>query len=141
MDLKRFESLLDRYGSRPRSWPADAVQRARSLLSCSSEARRSRDVMRRVEAALDAKPKVDPASVTRVVNGALSAIREMPERLSWAERLRAAFVIPVPRLAFVVSATAIGFAIGFIIGVPGADRTAEDHTLPLITASAGDALF
>ena len=140
MKMKEFESLLDRHGAKLERWPAEAAGAARGLLAQSAEARRSHAAFLSVESWLDAtRPTFDSACVNRVVTHALREIRKAPPRsfLAW---LGFQQFVPMPRVAFAVALTAVGFAIGFLLGSPQIGQSAGLRGLPVI-ASAGDVLF
>ena len=141
MDRKKLLEYLDRHGGKLENWPDEAARDARRLLARCQESRRSFGACRRVEAWIESsRPSVDSICATRVVSRALRDIRDLPPRGSLLDRLMPVFAFPAPRLAFAVLATAIGFAVGLWLGIPGADRTAGPHGLPVI-ASADDVLF
>lgn len=141
MKVKEFESLLDRHGAKFEHWPAEAAHAARALLIQSAAARRSHEAALRVESWFDAsRPVFDAACVNRVVTKALREIRQTPPRRSLLARFGLPAMVPMPRVAFAVAATAFGFAIGFLLGSPEIGQAAGPRGLPVI-ASAGDVLF
>ena len=141
MKIKEFEALLDRHGSRFDAWPASAAREARTLLLHSAEARLCHERSLRIESWFEAsRPAVDAAAVDRVIAGALRGIRVAPPQPRLLGWLRLPLAVPMPRLAFAVTATAIGFAVGFLLGGPDIGQAADLRGLPLI-ASAGDVLL
>ena len=143
MNLRDFQAQLCRSGADIEAWPATAAKEARLLLSQSPEARQALSAMMRLESALHATmPKIAPIRSARVTAASLLAIREAPHRLSLVEWIRSLLAAPLPQLAFGLTAAAIGFAIGVAVGVPGgANRTAESHEIPMVTASLSDAAY
>ena len=143
MDMKRFEKMLAVSGTDLGAWPEGAARDARLLMARSGEARQLHQAMQFVDQALaETRYKVEPQDVTRVISGALAAIRELPPPMSLMDHLRSIFAVPLPRLAFGVTAAAMGFVIGIVIGAPGNTQAAQQETgVPIITASANDALF
>lgn len=64
-DLKRFQSLLDRYGAAPRRWPVDERAEALALLDRSAEARARLDAAQALDALLDQAPDATPSPTLR----------------------------------------------------------------------------
>ncbi len=146
MKLSTFERLLDRHGPDLAQWPDRDVAEGRALLARSPEARQAQALSLRIDTLIaSSRPVIDPASAHRAVARALNEIRMAPEprRLSlgvfWGG-LVPRIGMPVPRLAFAVVATAVGFAIGIMLGTPAAHEALHPSGLPVI-ASADDVLF
>ncbi len=142
MDMKNFELLLDRWGGDLSVWPAAQAEQVRILLSQSAEARRAYETLVRLESAIgESRPEITAAQVSRLISKSLSEIARREANPSIVERLRLLLAAPMPRAAFAMTLTAIGFAIGIAVGSPGAGQAADSTSLPLIMASADDAPF
>lgn len=140
MNIKAFESLLDRLGTDFNAWPAEEAREAKALLATSEEARRCYKALLRIERLIGAsRPRVAPAAQQAVIRRALAdiALREASPTL--LDRFRALILAPVPRAAFALSLAGIGFAVGLAIGNPANDRA--DTSGSMITASADDVVF
>jgi hypothetical protein len=139
--MKNFQDLLDRYGADLDRWPAAEAERAKRFLMVSSEARRAHKSLARIESGiLASQPRISEASVRRVIDGSISFIQDHAPRLSLIDRFRVILAAPIPRVAFVMGLTAIGFGLGVVLGAPdvGASEGPGGHVL---TASADDVLF
>ena len=142
MQITQFQALLDRFGTDFEAWPPADARNARRLLATSEDARHRFETLTGIESWLEAsRPKIDQRRARAVVQGTLAEIARIGMRPAFLDRLRAAFASPLPRAAFAVSLTAIGFALGLALGNPGADRSADTQGGPLMTASADDVLF
>lgn len=142
MDAKTFEILLDRLGTDFAAWPADKAEQARKLLIRSDEARRSHATLRRVEAMIaSTRPLVTSLQTQRIVNRALAEITRREAAPSLMERFRLLLAAPLPRAAFAMSLTAIGFAVGIAVGYPNAEHPFDSDGSAFITTSADDVLF
>ena len=101
MNNKAFETLLDRLGTDFRAWPSEEAEQARALLAASDEARKSYDMLLRVEGWIEAsRPQVAPSSPQAVVRRALAdiALRDAtPTMLDRFRRLLLAPLQPHPR--------------------------------------------
>ena len=141
MNYSAFEMLLDRFGTDFAGWPSEEAGQAKELLAESEEARRSYDMLVRIEGLIDAsRPQVESASAQRAIRGALTDIAEREAAPSLLERFRALLFAPVPRAAFAVTMAAIGFAAGIAIGNPSGAKM-FDTSGSMMTASADDVLF
>jgi hypothetical protein len=139
--MKRFQSLLDRHGSDLGTWPKSEADKARALLRESLEARVAHERLTRLESWIKAsQPTVSEASVRRVINQTMIAIRHQAQPLSLIDRFRILLAAPVPRVAFVMGLTGIGFALGIALGAPEIGSV-DGASAPLLTASADDVLF
>jgi hypothetical protein len=142
MNIENFEALLDRLGPDLSAWPAAKAEQARHLLSGSRAARQAHETLLRVESALAlSRPKITSAQVSRVLSRSLLAIAEREAKPSFIERLYVLFAAPIPRAAFAMTLTAIGFGIGMAVGSPDSGRVADASNVPLVMASADDAPF
>jgi hypothetical protein len=139
--MKNFQDLLDRYGADLDRWPTAEAEQAKRFLLVSSEARSAQRALARLESWIVAsQPRVSEAGVRRVIDGSIAFIEAHAPRMSVIDRFRLLLAAPVPRVAFVMGLTAIGFALGVALGAPefGASEAAGGHVL---TASADDVLF
>jgi hypothetical protein len=142
MDAKTFEIMLDRLGADFSRWPAAEAEQARKLLVHSGEGRRALDALQRVETLIHAsRPQVPSTGAQRVVNRALAEIAAREAAPSLLERFRWLLAAPVPRAAFAMSLTAIGFAIGIAIGNPTTRSAVEPNGSGFLMTSADDVLF
>jgi hypothetical protein len=141
MNNKAFETLLDRLGTNFGTWPSEEAEQARALLAGSDEARKSYDMLLRIEGWIDAsKPQVAPSSPQAVVRRALADITLREATPTLLDRFRQLLFAPLPRAAFAFSLAAIGFAVGIATGNPSADKT-FDTSGSMMTASVDDVLF
>lgn len=141
MNNTAFEMLLDRFGTDFARWPSEESEQARALLTGSDEARRTYDMLLRVEKLIDrGNPHVSATSVRRVVRGALADIVAREAAPSLLERFRALLFAPLPRAAFAIALAGIGFALGISIGNPNSGKI-FDTSGSVLTASADDVLF
>ena len=139
--MKNFETLLDRYGSDFNSWPKSEADNAKRFLLSSGEARRAYDRLTQLESWIAAsQPRVSDESVRRVVNRSVHAVRNRAPVLSLIDRFRILMAAPMPRVAFVMGLTAVGFGLGVALGAPEIGAV-EGTGGPLMTASADDVLF
>src|ERR1700730_9831443 len=100
MNNKAFETLLDRLGTDFGTWPSEEAEQARVLLAGSDEARRSYDMLLRVESWIDAsRPQVAPSSSQAVVRRALADIAIREARPTLLDRFRQLLFAPLPRAA------------------------------------------
>jgi hypothetical protein len=142
MKITTFDKMLDRYGGDLADWPACDAAQARKLMAISAPARRSFAAAQMLEAhILDSRTVVDPMQAARVAARALSAVAAREASPPLIDRLRAALAAPLPRAAFAVSLTAIGFSIGLAVGAPMAGSAAEPPASTLMMASAADGLY
>jgi hypothetical protein len=142
MDANIFEIMLDRFGTDFERWPAHQADQAKKLLIHSDEARRSYDGMLRVEALIDdSRPIVNSATAQRLVSRTLAEITRRAAAPSLLERFRLLLAAPVPRAAFAMSLTGIGFVIGISVGNPTTERAFDVPGSSLIVTSADDVLF
>lgn len=142
MDAGAFEILLDRLGTDFAAWPADKAEQARKLLIRSEEARRAHTALSRVEAMIaSTRPLVTDAQAKRVVNRALAAIVRREAAPTLMERFRLLLAAPLPRAAFAMSLTALGFAVGIAVGYPNAEHPFDREGSAFVTTSADDVLF
>jgi len=142
MDAKTFEVMLDRFGTDFKSWPATHADQAKKLLVRSSDARRSYDMLIRIEALIGgSRPIVASANAHRVINRALVEITRRDAMPSLLERFRLLLAAPVPRTAFAMSLTGIGFVIGIAVGNPTTERAFDMQGSSLMVTSADDVLF
>lgn len=142
MNIKNFENLLDRLGSDLSVWPSGEAEQARQLLLLSAEARSAHEMLLRLESILgESRPEINTTQVSRVIAKSLAEIATKEARPTIFERLRLLLAAPVPRAAFAMTLTAIGFAIGIAVGSPGGEQLADTTNLPLIMASADDVPF
>ena len=142
MDAKTFEIMLDRSGTDFDRWPAYQADQARKLLVHSDEARRSYDAMLSIEALINgSRPIVASANAQRLVNRALVEITRREATPSLLERFRFLLAAPMPRAAFAMSLTAIGFVVGIAVGSPTTERTFDTQGSSLLVTSADDVLF
>jgi hypothetical protein len=142
MKITQFQTLLDRFGSDFGTWPPAEAERARRLLATSQDARRRHDTLTGIESWLDAsRPRVDQHQARALVRQTLAEIARIGGRPVFLDRLRAAFASPLPRAAFALCLTAIGFAFGLAVGNPRADVSANVQGGPLMIAIADDVLF
>jgi hypothetical protein len=141
MNTKAFETLLDRLGTDFGTWPSEEAEQARALLAGSDEARKSYDLLLRVEGWIDAsRPQVGPSSPQAVVRRALADIALREATPTMLDRFRRLLFAPLPRAAFAFSLAAIGFAVGIATGTPNAGKT-FDTSGSMMTASVDDVLF
>jgi hypothetical protein len=141
MNNKAFETLLDRLGTDFGTWPSEEAEQARALLAGSDEARKSYDMLLRVEGWIEAsRPQVAPSASQMVVRRALADIALRDATPTILDRFRRLLLAPLPRAAFAFSLAAIGFAVGIATGNPSADKTI-DTSGSMMTASADDVLF
>jgi hypothetical protein len=142
MDAKTFEVMLDRLGTDFSRWPVDDAEEAKKLLVRSDEARRSYDLLQRIEGLIDgSRPHFAPTQAQRVIQRALTEITRREETPSLLERFRLLLAAPLPRAAFAMSLTAIGFAIGIAVGNPTTERAFDASGSGLLVMSADDVLF
>jgi hypothetical protein len=142
MDANIFEIMLDRFGSDFGRWPAHQADQAKKLLVHSEGARRSYDAMLRVEDLIDgSRPIVHSVNAQRVVNRTLAEITRRDAAPSLLERFRFLLAAPVPRAAFAMSLTGIGFVIGIAVGNPTTERAFDMQGSSLMVTSADDVLF
>lgn len=141
MNSPAFETLLDRFGTDFALWPSEEAEEAKALLAGSEEARRSYDMLLRVERLINGSiPAVAAGSAQKVVRGALADIAAREATPSPLERFRALLFAPLPRAAFAVALAGIGFAVGIAVGNPNSGKT-FDTSGSVLTASADDVLF
>ncbi len=142
MKTKTFDKMLDRYGGNLADWPACEATRARKLMAISTAARRSFAAAQLLETHIrDSRAVVDPMQAARVAARALSAVAAHEASPRRIDRLRAALAAPLPRAAFAVSLTAIGFSIGLAVGAPMTGSAGEASASTLMMASAADGLY
>ena len=141
MNTKAFETLLDRLGTDFGKWPSEEAEQARMLLAESDEARKSYDMLMRVEGWIDAsRPRIAPSAPLTVVRRALADIALREATPTVLDRFRRLLFAPLPRAAFAISLAGIGFAVGVATGSPSAGKT-FDTSGGMMTASADDVLF
>jgi hypothetical protein len=136
--MKHFQTLLDRYGPDFDQWPREAARKARRLMLTSKDARAAYDRSTELEFRIaSSRPSVSEESVRRVINRSMLSIAQTARRLPLIDRFRILMAAPIPRVAFVMGLTAIGFGLGIALGAPEVGATDG----PVLTASADDALF
>jgi len=142
MNIENFEALLDRLGSDLSAWPVAKAEQASRLLSQSGQARQAHETLLRLESAIAiSRPKISAAQASRVLSRSLLAIAEREATPSLIERLYILLAAPVPRAAFAMTLTAIGFGIGMAVGSPDSRGVADTSSVPLVMASADDVPF
>jgi hypothetical protein len=142
MDAKTFEVMLDRLGTDFTRWPAADAEQAKKLLVHSADARQSYDTLLRVEALIDgSRPRIAPAHAHRVVHRALAEITRRDAAPPLLERFRLLLTAPLPRAAFAMSLTAIGFAVGIAVGNPTAEHPFDANGSAIMNTSVDDVLF
>ena len=141
-DAKAFSVMLDRFGTDFGRWPAAYADQAKKLLIHSADARHAYDVLARIEALIDSsRPAVAPASIQRTVARTLAAVAAREATPSLLDRFRVLFAAPLPRAAFAMCLTGIGFAIGIAIGNPTTERAIDAPGSSFLLTSADDVLF
>jgi hypothetical protein len=141
MKITKFDRMLDRYGADFDAWPRQDASHARRLIETSAPARRSYAALRLLESQLrETRPEIDRARAERVVSRALAGIVQIDSRPAMLDRIWALLAAPLPRAAFALSLTAVGFSIGLAVGSPRADASGDTPAASLITASAADVL-
>lgn len=142
MDLDRFRRTLDRFGSAFSAWPLADARAARRLMSLSARARGTHALARRIEAGIGfSRPAVRRNQARAVVARAVVEIARREMRPSAGRALRIALMDPWTRTAFVLSLTAIGFAIGMATGSPDLTRARDSNDGPFVTAIPDDVSF
>jgi hypothetical protein len=142
MDAKTFDVTLNRLGTNFNHWPLADAEQAKTLLVKSAQARQSYDMLLRIEAMIDnSRPRFAPAQAQRVVHRALAEITRRDAMPSLLERFRVLLTAPVPRAAFAMSLTGIGFAIGIAVGNPTAEHPFDGNGSAFTHMSADDVLF
>ncbi len=141
MKIKKFEYLLDRFGTDLGQWPTNAVREAQQLLDQSIGARRALEAARHVELGLQVtRPSPDAALAARIVRLAAADVAARVARPPLLERLMGFFAMPAPRVAMAIALTAFGFLIGAAVGTP--DREAAAAVVaPLMVSSADDVVY
>jgi hypothetical protein len=142
MDAKTFEVMLDRLGADFGRWPAEDAQAAKKLLVHSKEAKRAYDGLLHLESLIaESRPRFAAWQGQRVAERALAEISRRDASPSLIERFRLMLAAPLPRAAFAMSLTAIGFAIGIAVGAPATERAFETRNSGVLVSSADDVLF
>jgi hypothetical protein len=142
MDAKSFEVMLDRLGTDFTRWPTDDADRARKLLVHSAQARSAYDTLVRIEALIDgSRPNIGASNAQRVVNRAIIEITRRDSAPSLLERFRLLLAAPLPRAAFAMSLTGIGFVIGITVGNPTTQRALDASGSGILVTSVDDVLF
>ena len=114
MELGRFRTLVDAYGSTPERWPDDERDEALALLATSAEAQVLRHEAERLDSALDQIPELapSPALMARIL-----AESETPPRTKsrWFDIL-VETIWPGARLWQPLGAFASAAALGLLLG-------------------------
>jgi hypothetical protein len=97
MDAKTFDVMLNRLGTNFSHWPLAEAEQAKKLLVNSAQARRSYEMLLRIEALIDnSRPHFVPAQAQRVVHRTLAEITRRDAMPSLLERFRVLLTAPVP---------------------------------------------
>lgn len=119
MNLDRFATLVEAYGTDPRRWPAAERAAAQALLAASTEARHLLQQAEALDLALSSPPAaIEPSDALRARIMAQAVVPRMTARPGWRSQVVEALSLlfptgrAIPQLATLGLALAIGVGAG-----------------------------